>query len=414
LPGSLFWFILLFMKEESLTSEGSLMNRAAISCEERTDAWNSLEAPGLLTLAPGAFPEALFLVDLTWTVVYSNLAAQELVGRGPENISGQSLQNVLAISNQLWEELLDFASGQRFLVKRRWSKELVVSLMTGVAVPIELRVSWMDPEQIERGFLVWVRDLTEEKRSREELSRMECRLSHAERLAELGKLASRIAHDFNGFLSVILGYASLALTTVPLDPKVVLDLEKIQSAATQAAGLANQVLNFSRKQSPTFAVLPWSESIRVMADLFRSILGPRVTLQISQEAGEICAVSMDAAQVQQMVMNLIKNAKDAMPTGGEIRVKTSERILLPEEAAEICLPPGPYAVLEVSDNGPGLPDVVKSRLFEPYLTTKPSGCGTGLGLSIIKQVVTNHKGGIRVKSLPGQGATFQIYLPRCG
>ncbi|MFH0927974.1 MAG: ATP-binding protein [bacterium] len=367
----------------------------------------------LCALIPEAFSGALLLTDRNWSVVYLNKAAEELFDARRETVEGQSLQGLLAVSDQLWSEFQNFATGQRFLDKKHWSMELIASSPSGKLIPVEMRVSWLDPEATSRGYLVWIRDLTEEKRERSAREQMESRFRHLERLADLGKLAGSVAHDFNGFLSVIRGYCCLVQEIPELKPMVQDSLSKIQLAATRATELVQRLLAFSRKPTPTFAMLPWGESVRAMAELLRTTLGPRIELRISHESSEPCAISMDAAQVQQLVMNLIMNARDAMPQGGTISVRTSERVLFAEVAAEIGLVPGSYAVLEVVDDGPGLPDEVKRHLFEPFWTTKPPGCGTGLGLSIVKQVATNHQGGIKVSSLPGQGASFQIFLPKC-
>jgi nitrogen-specific signal transduction histidine kinase len=254
-----------------------------------------------------------------------------------------------------------------------------------------------------------VADMTERRRAQLEREQLEARLQQSQRLETVGQLAGGIAHDFNNLLAVILNYAYFVREQLPADSAVRTDIEEIRHAAERASELTHQLLVFSRRETVSLEVLDLNEVVREMERLLRRTIGEHVELK-TKLADEPCMVKADAAQVEQVVLNLAVNARDAMPDGGTVMIWT-RRITVGEEHVG-RLRPGEYAVLAVSDDGPGMEREVVARAFEPFFTTKPKGKGTGLGLATVYGIVKQSGGYAWVYSELGQGTSVKIYLPR--
>ncbi len=250
------------------------------------------------------------------------------------------------------------------------------------------------------------RDITEERRMAEELRQQE-------RLAAVGQLAGGIAHDFNNLLASIILYAQLPLNRQPdLPAHVVRSLRTILEESNRAADLVQQILDFSRRamlQTEPLDLVPFTE--RVMEVLRRTI--PE-NIALSLELCPVrCVVEADPTRIQQALVNLAVNARDAMPEGGQLRIGVGAVEVAPDEPPPVPgLEPGAWACLTVSDTGHGMTEEVQAHLFEPFFTTKGPGRGTGLGLSQVFGIITQHGGAIDVETAPGEGTTFALYLPR--
>jgi two-component system, cell cycle sensor histidine kinase and response regulator CckA len=256
------------------------------------------------------------------------------------------------------------------------------------------------------------RRLAEERRAAEvALAHSENQLRHAQRLESVGRLAGGIAHDFNNLLTVILGYSEQQIAKLAGQP-LERSAQEIHKAATRAATLTRQLLAFSRKQVMEPRVLDLDVVLAEMGPMLCRLIGEDVDLLIHK--GPIGGrVRADRLQIEQVVMNLVVNARDAMPNGGRLSLGTASITLDAERALRLeGLSPGPYVTLTVSDSGVGMDADVRSRLFEPFFTTKERGVGTGLGLSTAYGIVQQSGGAIDVESEPDQGATFTIYLPQ--
>ena len=241
---------------------------------------------------------------------------------------------------------------------------------------------------------------------------LEEQLRHSQKMEAVGRLAGGIAHDFNNLLTAIIGYTEIVL--YGLDPKDDrrADAEEIGRAAMRAADLTRQMLAFSRRQVLQPKIIDLNTALTKVEPMLRRMIGEDIVMTVNGRAAN-AYVRVDPGQVEQVVMNLVVNARDAMPQGGRLNVETGEAVL--DEAAVAETPdarPGEYVMLSVSDTGIGMPPDVRARIFEPYFTTKEVGKGTGLGLSTAYGIVRQSEGHIAVSSELGLGTTFRIYLPR--
>jgi signal transduction histidine kinase len=255
------------------------------------------------------------------------------------------------------------------------------------------------------------RELEEHKQTRASLERSQAMLQQAAKMEAVGRLAGGVAHDFNNVMSVILSHAEVLLDSVT-DPQGREDLEEISQAAQRAARLTRQLLAFGRKQALAPRVLDLNRVLTDVEPMLRRLVGEDATISLSPDP-ELWLCRADPTQIEQVVVNLVINARDAMPQGGVITIATrnvirneQQETLAPDE------PPGPYAQLTVSDAGTGMPPEVLERIFEPFFTTKPIGSGTGLGLATVHGIVKQSGGSIAVDSQPGVGTSFRVYFPR--
>lgn len=241
---------------------------------------------------------------------------------------------------------------------------------------------------------------------------MERHLRRSQRMEAIGRLAGGIAHDFNNVLAIILTSSEMMLESGSLDPDARDDAERIKSAAASGAGLTQQLLAFSRRQHLSPQRVDLNAVVAETDKLMRRLLSAGIAFETSFDA-DIPVIVADPGQVQQVILNLVVNARDAMPAGGTLRVSTGSTIVetsgTPRGDAEGA--PGSYVTLTVSDTGHGMDAETRSRIFEPFFSTKAEGHGTGLGLSTVYGIVRQSGGFIRVESVVGEGTTFQVLLP---
>jgi signal transduction histidine kinase/CheY-like chemotaxis protein len=255
------------------------------------------------------------------------------------------------------------------------------------------------------------RAVAAERAVREEQARLEARLRQAERLEVVGQLAGGIAHDFNNLLAVIQSYSSFVLDSLGDDHAARADVEEIRKAAARAAELTRQLLVFSRRGEAAPAAVDVNEAIHDLLRILERAIGEHVRVETHLREG-LPHVFADRHELEQVVMNLALNARDAMPAGGTLVLETSAADLDEHYTSQRPgMTPGRYVVLAVSDSGAGMSEEVASRAFEPFFSTKPPGQGTGLGLSTVYGIVTRRGGHVAIYSAPGVGTTVRVYLP---
>jgi signal transduction histidine kinase len=258
------------------------------------------------------------------------------------------------------------------------------------------------------------RSLAERERADaiEALRNTENQLVQSQKLEAVGRLAGGISHDFNNLLTVILGYTDISKRTLKEGDPLLRNLEEIGKASERAASLTRQLLAFSRKQVMQPKVFDLNTVVSDLKKMLRRMIGEDIELRVISEA-DLGNIKADPVQLEQVIMNLVVNARDAMPRGGKLSIETSNVYLDESYAREhVSVDPGEYVMLAISDTGCGMNEETRQRIFEPFFTTKESGKGTGLGLSMVYGIVKQSGGNIWVYSEEGRGTTFKIYFPR--
>jgi two-component system cell cycle sensor histidine kinase/response regulator CckA len=258
-----------------------------------------------------------------------------------------------------------------------------------------------------RAWLVVANDLTQRERIEQALRTSQEQLRQMQKIEAVGSLAAGIAHDFNNLLTGILGSIDLALLALPRSHPAVEEVGHAREAAMRATDLTKRLLTFSRQQTTEVVVVDLRETVRGMQTLVARTLGEHVRLDLRLERGP-CTVLGDPGQLEQVLLNLLVNARDAMPDGGVATIDVRPVVL---ENTLDGIPAGSWVTLSVSDTGTGIDPATAARVFEPFFTTKERGKGTGLGLSVVFSIVTNANGFVRIETAPGTGATFRLYFP---
>jgi len=243
---------------------------------------------------------------------------------------------------------------------------------------------------------------------------LEGKVSYMRRMEALGKLAGGVAHDFNNILTTIVGHSSLLRVKIPTDDPLQKHVEQILASTERAAGLTQRLMTYGSRKEAALLPCDLSSLVSRQKKFLAGILRDNVELTVLTCADPL-PVLADNGQLERVIMNLVANARDAMPHGGDIVIEAGQTVVDGDFIRTRGFGnPGPYAYISVRDSGTGMSDTVKSRIFEPFFTTKDTGKGTGFGLSIVYDIIKDHKGYIEVISSPGQGTTFFIYFPISG
>ncbi len=355
--------------------------------------------------------DGVAVTDPEGRIMLFNRAAERLLGAAPGPVHPYDWSRAYGL--YLPDGQTPFPAEQSPLVRALGGEESrdVELLVRNERVPEGVFVSAIgtplrDESGAVRGGVVVLRDVTERRRAEETLRRTEERFLHAQKMEAIGRLAGGVAHDFNNIMSIISNYASLLRADLPpgaADAAAALD--EITRAAARATRLTRQLLTFSYRHATRVGAVDLNAVVADVEKLLRRLLGEDVELVVHAHPGA-AHVRGDAGQVEQVLMNLAVNARDAMPEGGRLTVETREPEAPPGAA------PSPFVELTVSDTGLGMDAETRSHVFEPFFTTKEAGRGTGLGLATVYGIVTGFGGDIQVESEPGRGTTFRIFLPR--
>ncbi len=363
-------------------------------------------------------PWGVFFFDAAGRITTSNAAASRIFGLHPEQLLGASP------IDPRWRTILEDGSDCPLNLH-----PAIVALCTGMAAhslvgiynPVDDGYRWLDmtavavpPSAAGESHRVYATfaDVTEQRRHVAAVRASEDQLRIAQKMETVGRLAGGIAHDFNNLIAAMSGYADLVYDEmVEADPSRA-DVNEIRRAAARAAELTSQLLAFSRNQPVRPRALDLSLVVGDMQGLLRRLIGEHIDLIVTVPRG-LGTVLADRGQIEQVIMNLAVNARDAMPHGGTLVIETAdidrdETTIGPD--ADVT--PGSYVALAVTDSGHGIDEVTQSKIFDPFFTTKKSGKGTGLGLSLVYTIAQQAGGHVRVDSVVGRGTTFTIYLPR--
>ncbi len=379
----------------------SMLLRRQMAEKTRTLRESQARLDGIIVSAM----DAIISIDAEQKIVLFNPAA-ERVFRCPANEAiGQPLDRFIPERfRQSHEEYIQ-AFGRTGVTNRPMHGLTVSGLRAdGTEFPIEVSISRAEIAGQEF-YTAILRDITTRKQ-------LEAQLLQTQKMEAIGQLAGGIAHDFNNILVPMIGYAELGMMSLPPDSTLYTNLKHIHEAAQRGAALTGQILAFSRKQTLTMEPIDLNEVVAQFEKMLRRLIGENIELQLFLSP-KLGLVKADRGQLEQILLNLAVNARDAMPNGGKLTLETAN-VQLDETYTEkhLEVQPGPYVMLTVSDTGHGMDVETQQRIFEPFFTTKPQGKGTGLGLSTVFGIVKQHGGHIWVYSESGRGTTFKIYLPQ--
>jgi two-component system, cell cycle sensor histidine kinase and response regulator CckA len=342
------------------------------------------------------------LIDTDFTVLMTNAAQARLFGKSPREFVGRKCFEVFAKRGTVCPRCPGVSALKTGLPAE---VETLSTRADGSRVNVRVQAfPIVGPDGTTTGIIEVVEDITDRKR-------LQAQLQHAVKMEAIGRLAGGVAHDFNNLLTAIIGYATLMLKQPPAHDGHRDKLTQINRAAERAAGLTRQLLAFSRKQVLDRKILDVNASISDFEKILKRLIGEDISLRtvLDQSLGKIEA---DPGQVEQILLNLVVNARDAMPTGGILTIETANVVL--DETfcrSRADLRPGPYVMVTATDTGHGMSEEIVSHIFEPFFTTKEQGKGTGLGLSTVYGIVKMHQGHIEVDSTWGIGTEFRVYLP---
>jgi two-component system cell cycle sensor histidine kinase/response regulator CckA len=351
--------------------------------------------------------DAVIATNRDGQVCHLNTAAETLTGWSEEEALGEDIDTVIHLVAEESNEPIS-VFGETGLKEHRVPGSPSTALLvfeSGASIPIERTAAPISVDGVVLGDIVVFRDISVRRG-------LEQKLREAQKMETVGRLAGGVAHDFNNLLTVILGYGNEIRSQLAPNDSAWSSLKHIESAATCGAAVTRRLLSFSGIQVSEPQLLNLNATIVGLAGMFERLVGEWIRMETSLGA-ENATILGDKNQIEQLLMNLVLNARDAMPAGGQIRIATRDETISPAAAAGKALhvKPGPYCILTVEDNGVGIDEDFLPLIFEPYFTTKKVG-SSGFGLSEVHSVVRQSGGEIQVSSMPGAGTTFEVYFPR--
>ena len=353
-----------------------------------------------------AIPDILCLISSDLKIVWANKRSAELFNKNRLDIIGKYCY-------QVWHnrtEPCKICPAQRSFHSRMPEFEEVSSFDGRIW---ELRVVPIIEDQSEvKGVVELARDISQKKTAAQEMSSLQEQLRQAQKMEAIGRLAGGVAHDFNNLLTVIQVNTEISLRELRKDDPLRSKLEEVRNATERAANLTRQLLAFSRRQVLNLKVFDLNFILTDLEKMLHRIIGEEVEL-VTAFADDLGRVKADPGEIEQVIINLAVNAKDAMPHGGILTIETANAELDKEYArTHVSILPGSYVMVSITDTGGGMTKEIQEQIFDPFFTTKEKGKGTGLGLSTVYGIIKQSGGDIQVYSEPGKGTTFKLYLPR--
>ena len=387
--------------------------RVLIMARDVTDRVNGELGRDLLFSVVQHGADLVFVCKTDTTLLFANDAATKLLAApADDEVEGRKFAELLTQGDA---EKLETEVLPQLSIEEPWTGELALqsSSTEEPSIPAEATIYLFQGTESSSGtyLAITLRDITQRRIAEEALRESESRLSQAQKMEAVGRLAGGIAHDFNNLLTAIIGYSDLVLDQVGDGHEAKRDVEEILRAAERAGGLTRQLLAFSRRQVLQPKAVDLNAIVADIDRMMRRLIGENIDLVTIQD-GELHRIVADPGQIEQVIVNLVVNARDAMPTGGRIEIETANfhtSQSLSTDSGQ--LPAGDYVLLRVSDTGLGMDEAVRARIFEPFFTTKDANEGTGLGLASAYGIVSQSGGQIDVESVSSQGTTFSVYLP---
>jgi two-component system cell cycle sensor histidine kinase/response regulator CckA len=356
----------------------------------------------------GFAPIGIYQSQRDGSLITANPKLAEILGYdSPEELLRVNFGEVYANAAERENLLARYGeAGTAQRIELEWKRK------DGTRIWVDMNVHSIRDERGEPVLEGFVQETTERHRGEEERQALEHQLAQSQKIEAVGQLAGGIAHDFNNLLTTITGYTELLLSSLAADDPRRSHAEQVRRSAQRAAALTHQLLAFSRRQVLEPKTLDLNEVVSGIEEMLRRLIGEHIELR-TRRAPDLWPVRADPGQLEQAIMNLVVNARDAMPGGGRLTIETANAELDPTYVGvHMPVEPGGYAMVAVTDSGIGMTPEVRARLFEPFFTTKEQGKGTGLGLSTTYGIVKQSGGYIWCYSEPGTGTTFKIYLPR--
>ncbi len=380
-----------------------LLGGFALDITERTELERSLR---FTQYSVDHAADNILWLDEDGRIIYASEATCERLGYTLEEMLALKIHDIDTAAPAPWHE-----HWEKVRHEGRRTFEVIHRAKDGTCMPVEVSTSLVVYEGKEYHFS-YARDITERRQADEERERLQAQLLQAQKMESVGQLAGGVAHDFNNMLEVILGRAELAMDQLGPSHPVTADLSEIRKAAERSAHITRQLLAFARRQIVTPRLIDLNETVAGTLKMLERLIGEGIEL-VWRPGADLGPIEVDPAQIDQILVNLCINSRDAVDGAGRITIETAATIIdEPFSATREECEPGEYVLLTVSDNGCGMSQELQTHLFEPFFTTKETGKGSGLGLATIYGIVKQNNGFLEVQSEPSLGTTISVYLPR--